>query len=133
MSAERIAELERLCTEAYQIIGCLRFDASTVPILDNLSAASRGEPLPHETCLPYAESNVTGFGGLTSLDLPTERILRAALKNNLQGALVIGWTPDGDQYFAGSMADGADALWLLEYAKRELFNVADALSKGDAA
>lgn len=50
----RVIDLERLCAEAYQIIGALCLDESTVPILDNLSAAANGREMPHKSCLPYS-------------------------------------------------------------------------------
>jgi hypothetical protein len=46
------AEIERLrlvCAEAYQLAGEV---GAPVRVLDNLSAAADGRPLPHETFLP---------------------------------------------------------------------------------
>lgn len=48
LSAERDA-LRLVCAEAYQMAGALGASAKA---LDNLSAASAGAPLPHETFLP---------------------------------------------------------------------------------
>lgn len=45
-----IARLKIVCGEAYQMAGAL--DA-TEKALDNLSAASRGDKLPHDTFLPH--------------------------------------------------------------------------------
>ena len=45
-----IAALRQLCAEAYQVVGALNGRSN---ILDNLSAAAQGEPLPHATVLPY--------------------------------------------------------------------------------
>jgi hypothetical protein len=69
-------------------------------------------------------SNVVEFSGVTKLDIPAERVITKAAKAGLTDVLVIGYDADGEFYFAGSMADGGDALWLLELAKRRLFGVA---------
>lgn len=47
--AARIAELEGVCSEAYQVVGAL---GGPVNMLDNLLAAQEGKPLPHDSCLP---------------------------------------------------------------------------------
>lgn len=60
---------------------------------------------------------------VTSLDIPTERVLNAALKANLQGAVVFGVDSDGQMYFASSFADGGTVLWWMEKAKIALMNV----------
>lgn len=69
-------------------------------------------------------SNVVEFGGVTRLDIPADRILAAAQDTALTDVLVIGYRDDGSFYFASSVADGGDALWLLELAKRRLFQAA---------
>ncbi len=52
-----IENLRTLCSEAYQIVGALALviDKYTdvTKLLDNLAAAARGVPLPHETLLPF--------------------------------------------------------------------------------
>lgn len=47
--ARRVALLERVCGEAYQVAGAV---GAPVRVLDQLRAASEGEPLPHATILP---------------------------------------------------------------------------------
>jgi hypothetical protein len=64
---------------------------------------------------------------VTRLDIPAERVLRQATEDNLESAVVIGYR-DGEFYFASSLADGGDVLWLLELAKRKLFETADEIS-----
>lgn len=61
---------------------------------------------------------------VTSLDIPVERILARAAEANLKTVVVIGWDQDGDPYFAASIADGPEVLWLLELTKQRLFEVA---------
>ena len=61
---------------------------------------------------------------ITTLDVPTQRILQGALDSEMKAAVVIGYDKDGEFYFASSQADGADVLWLLELAKKKLFGAA---------
>jgi hypothetical protein len=56
---DRIAELEaenaalrEVCAEAYQLAGTFSDQYAALAALDNLFAASTGNPLPHETILP---------------------------------------------------------------------------------
>ena len=59
MASDRIAELEAeiaklrgVCADAYQLVGAV---GGPVEALDNLSAAANGEPIPHDTFLPFRE------------------------------------------------------------------------------
>ena len=65
--------------------------------------------------------NVIPFGGITRLDLPTDTILEQAKGHVTNGGImVLGYDAAGGLYFASSMADGGEVLWLLEQAKKEL-------------
>lgn len=64
--------------------------------------------------------NVVILQNVTRLDIPPERVLEAALKADLKRAFVIGETQDGETYFASSIADGADVVWLMEICKEAL-------------
>jgi len=66
---------------------------------------------------------VVPFGGVTRLDLPTERVLDAARGHCTDGVVIVGFDDDGKLYFASSVADGGTALWLLEQAKKALLEV----------
>lgn len=55
-------------------------------------------------------------------DVPPQRVLTAALGSGLTDAVVIGWDADGEFYFASSVTDGPEVLWLLEFAKRRLLD-----------
>lgn len=68
-------------------------------------------------------SNIVHLPVITRLDLPAARILDAAA--GLVTAVVIGWKEDGSFYFASNKADGGEVLWLLELAKRKLFEAAE--------
>lgn len=67
-------------------------------------------------------SNVTVLPVVTSLDIPVDRVIRGAEKANLTTCVVIGYDQDGELYFASSVADGGDVLWLMELAKKALMN-----------
>ena len=65
-------------------------------------------------------SNIVYLPVVTRLDVPAERILTEALEEDLESAIVIGRTREGDIYFASSIASGPEALWLIEKAKAAL-------------
>ena len=56
------------------------------------------------------------FHGLTKLDIPVDRILEGA-KGKLDSVVILGYDKDEEEYFASSMADGGEVLWLLEKCK----------------
>jgi hypothetical protein len=58
---------------------------------------------------------------ITRLPVPPEKIIKRASEANLTSVVVIGYDADGDFWFASSDADGGGVLWLLELAKKELF------------
>ncbi len=61
---------------------------------------------------------------VTRLDLPPDRILEAAI-GNMESIIVVGYDKDGKEYFASSIADGAQCLWLLERCKKRLLDIVD--------
>jgi len=61
------------------------------------------------------------FNGVTKLDLPPDRILSAAT-GKLNSVIVIGYDRDDLEFFATSIADGGEVLWLLERCKLALLN-----------
>ncbi len=69
--------------------------------------------------------NVVTFPGITTLDIPPERILQKAGEAGLMDVVVLGYDKNGDEYFASSVADGAEVLWLLERLKLQLLRLAD--------
>lgn len=66
--------------------------------------------------------NVMPFTGTTTIDRPADMALREALTKDLDGCFVVGRTKDGQLYFASSICDGGDILWLWELVKAELLN-----------
>jgi len=70
------------------------------------------------------EDNVIPLGNVTRLDLPTDRVLEEAKGHCSDGVVVMGFDDDGSLYFASSIADGGDVLWLAEKMKKELLEIA---------
>lgn len=68
-------------------------------------------------------AEVVNFTGITSLDLPPDRVLESALAAKLDAVVLIGWDKDGEFYFASSYANGPETLWLLEGAKAKLIKI----------
>jgi hypothetical protein len=66
---------------------------------------------------------VTVLPVITSLDLDVERVLQAAIDAKPKRVWVIGEDTDGALYFASSCADGGEALWWMEKAKRALMEI----------
>ena len=67
--------------------------------------------------------SIVDFPGVTRLDIPAERVLEWASKKDLKSVVVMGYTEDGDEYFASSIADGGEVVWLIERAKLKLLTV----------
>lgn len=68
---------------------------------------------------------IVEFNGITLLDLPVQRILDRASEAKLTTVVVLGYDEDGDEYFASSISDGADVIWIMERAKLKLLRVVD--------
>ena len=62
---------------------------------------------------------------VTRLPVPSEKLLQKALDRGVTNVVIIGYDPSGEFWFASADADGGDVLWLLEQAKRKLFEAAD--------
>lgn len=69
------------------------------------------------------DDNVVILPCLTKLDIPPERVLKAALEENMSSAVVMGYDENGEFYLATSISHGPDVLWLLELAKEQLFDM----------
>lgn len=67
-------------------------------------------------------SNVVQFRGITRLDLDPDITLENT-KGKLAGFVIMGYTPEGDEYFASTYADGGDVLWLMERMKMQLLRI----------
>lgn len=69
--------------------------------------------------------NVVELNMVTRLDIPPDRVLRAAIEANLTDVFIVGYDTDGDLYTASSKADGAELLWMLELTKKRLLEIGD--------
>lgn len=67
-------------------------------------------------------SKVIPFTGITRLDLDPD-ITLDNLKGKLEGFVVVGYTLEGEEFFASTYADGGTALWLIERLKKQLLEV----------
>jgi hypothetical protein len=67
-------------------------------------------------------SNVVQLNCVTRLDLDPDRTLEN-LKGQLGGFIIAGYTPEGEEFFASTYADGGDALWLVERFKLTLLTI----------
>lgn len=77
-------------------------------------------------------SNVVDLPVVTRLNLDPHRVRTAAVEAELTGVVILGYDPDGEEYFASSYADGGDVLWLLERLKMRLLAIPDRLKEADA-
>ena len=72
-----------------------------------------------------SNDNVIEWGGITRLDIDPDKVLCAARAANLTEVVILGYTSDGEEYFASSRAAGSPVLWLLERSKLKLLQTVD--------
>jgi hypothetical protein len=72
-----------------------------------------------------SDDNVIELGCVTRLDLPPEKILRAAISADLETVVIVGYDKDGNEYFASSVADGAQAMYHLQRGIWSLNKITD--------
>ena len=70
-------------------------------------------------------SNVVPFDGETRLNTDPKLLLESAKEHIGEGVVLIGWDTEENIYFASSLADGGDILWLLEKAKKALMEIGE--------
>lgn len=70
-------------------------------------------------------ADIIKFDGQTTHDISAENVVQSASEADLEHAVVIGWEKNGAFYLSSSYGDMAHTLWLLEQAKRALFDMAD--------
>ena len=76
-------------------------------------------------------ADVVAFTGVTTLDLPCDRVLQSALDAGMTEVVICGFGADGVEYFASSCADGAVAGYHLDRAKWRLMAMADQFAEED--
>ena len=74
---------------------------------------------------PKPSAEIIEWDGVTSLDIPVERVLSRALRANLDSVVIVGWREDGSFYFCSSKADAADCAWALQRGVYELNRIVD--------
>ena len=62
---------------------------------------------------------------VTTIPLDPNRVLTQAV-DKLTKVVVIGYTLDGEEYFASSTSDGGDVLWMMARAQHKLMRITDA-------
>lgn len=78
---------------------------------------------PFESALKADESDkVVHLNINTTLPIDPQRVLSGA-SGKLQDVVVVGRETDGGFYFASSMPDAAEVLWLLKLGEKMLFDV----------
>lgn len=61
---------------------------------------------------------------VTSLPINVDRVINASL-GKLTEVVVIGYTAEGELYFASSEPGGPEVLWMLEKAKQALLDISN--------
>lgn len=69
-------------------------------------------------------AKIIPLGGVTRLDLPVDNILDKA-KERLDSVVLMGWDKDGELYFASTIANGGDVLWIMEKCKAALLQAGE--------
>jgi hypothetical protein len=67
-----------------------------------------------------SDDNVITLSMPTTLDIPPERVIKAALEADLDMVLIIGWTEDGKMYASCSTGNMPETLFLIEKFKQEI-------------
>lgn len=65
------------------------------------------------------------FRGITKLDSAPGRIIDRARDANLTEVVILGFRPDGSEFFDSSKADGGAVLWHLQRAIHRLMTLPD--------
>lgn len=68
---------------------------------------------------------VVELGVVTSLPVPSEKLLQKAIEGGVTNVVIIGYDPEGQFWFASSDADGGDVIWLLEMAKKKILEIGE--------
>lgn len=72
-----------------------------------------------------SDSNVIILPVITTLPLPPQRVLEAAIRSDLELAIVVGVTKAGEPYVASTEGYKPDVLWHLAQAQRLLLELED--------
>lgn len=70
-------------------------------------------------------AEIMPFTGITSLDIPPDRVLQSAIDHGMDEVVVCGFDDEGQSYFASSIADVGTALFHLDRARWRLMKMLD--------
>lgn len=56
----------------------------------------------------------------TTLPIPSDRLLQAAIDGGVRDVVILGYDADGELWFASADPNVAQVLWLIELGKRHL-------------
>jgi hypothetical protein len=87
--------------------------------IHQLPGIQAGEQPPIEDLVKVVNLDV-----VTCLATDPDRVLKGAI-GKLSCVVVVGYQADGEEYFAASISDGGDVLWMLERAKMNLLHIVD--------
>lgn len=73
--------------------------------------------------MEYDDTNVVALPVITTLDIEPKRMLNAAMKSDLDSLVMIGFTQDGEFYFASNRGDAGTVMFLMETAKYKLLEI----------
>lgn len=65
-------------------------------------------------------ADVIAFPGITRADISPSTVLTAATEQDFKAVVVIGVTQTGEEYFAASCGDAAEANWMADRFKQAL-------------
>ena len=68
--------------------------------------------------------DVTRLPVITTLDLNADDVLRETV-GKLKSVVIMGYTEEGVEFFASSIADGPEVNWLIDRMKTKLLAVPD--------
>lgn len=69
--------------------------------------------------------NIVLLNGLTTLDLPVDRVLKAALEADLSSVVILGYDDENIEYFASSIGSVPEVNYLLDRLKLQLVKEAE--------
>lgn len=72
----------------------------------------------------FEVANVVHGPFVSRIDTAPDRVLQGAI-GQLQSVIVIGYNIDGEEYYASSIADGPNALWLIRRTEHKLIGIVD--------
>jgi len=73
--------------------------------------------------------NVEWLEVKTSQSIDPQNVLLGALNAQLSEVVIVGYGPDGSEYFASNKAGGPEVLWLLRRMEHALMKTTDNLEK----